>query len=864
MKSPLLLCIAILFASALAATDVSGNQSGLWTLADSPYNIVGDVTVPTGTSLNIEPGVEVYAMGNWRITAQGRIYALGTEADSIRFMSGQTDPNALWKGIRLEDTTQGSQFGFCYVEKAEYGINSVNSPVLIHHSRFNRNQKGMQLYGIGAADPAEAIVSTNLIEYSIQNGILIVQNSNAVILDNELRYNGTGTQYMAAIQLSNQSTGGSNDPEISTNHIHHNFKQGITAWDVVGANAINPDIHDNIIEYNLTGIYLLNASGYVSDNIIRHNFIAGDANSGAGVMVAGATSAPYFERNEIYGNFTGFYLGTNAQPCLGNLASNHAWAQGENRIFDNIDESDLLHSIYCYSYSNSALTIYAENNWWGTNAAAEIPLGINDHADNAALPTVDFEPFLTETENTVVNGWIEYNGSQDLANHRLQFVDTQTGEILQEFPVDPSQPFSFAFQLEAHFRVVALADVVGLGKTLYGSPGGLLLPGNFAPNPETPVSVGGIELEDTQPPRYQEIGEPEIILTRTVFPVYNRFFVYHWEYINWLYQEGDFLYLMRHTRYNDAQNIVFFFPDGLAWDKIANLQYGDTWTRIEILDDSGTQRLSEFSLRQVADQYGNRVSYDLVTQRAAISDSLICQRLLGTELRRLYHYRGSYLQRAENIVADLGDQYLEQGNTWSYYPIAPGFAPTQLCFDQPEHSGQINLLTLFWQAPEDDGLHDWTHYNIYNYGQMFEQVPFGQNWWHTDTLLYGTYLFTVRATDGTEESDLTNSVLLQTVASGDPIAAPPLVTIAPNPVSLGAQGSLKLNIASGQPLRGKLSVYNQRGQLVKTASVLSEADFNWTWDLRGNDRQACASGIYLIRVELAGARTVLRKAVLLK
>lgn len=30
----------------LAATDVSGNQSGTWNLAGSPYNIVGDVTIP--------------------------------------------------------------------------------------------------------------------------------------------------------------------------------------------------------------------------------------------------------------------------------------------------------------------------------------------------------------------------------------------------------------------------------------------------------------------------------------------------------------------------------------------------------------------------------------------------------------------------------------------------------------------------------------------------------------------------------------------------------------------------------------------------------------------------------------------------
>jgi hypothetical protein len=67
-------------------------------------------------------------------------------------------------------------------------------------------------------------------------------------------------------------------------------------------------ILSNVIEYNYTGIYLLQASGYVADNQINHNFIPGDMNSGAGVMGSGATSEPYFERNHIEGNYTGFYI----------------------------------------------------------------------------------------------------------------------------------------------------------------------------------------------------------------------------------------------------------------------------------------------------------------------------------------------------------------------------------------------------------------------------------------------------------------------------------------------------------------------------------------------------------------------------
>ncbi|TSA28813.1 hypothetical protein D4R71_00030, partial [bacterium] len=77
--------IALLPFMGICDTNVSGNQSGTWSLAGSPYFVVGDVTVPSGNSLIIEPGVMVEVQGNFRITAEGFITALGTISDSIKF-----------------------------------------------------------------------------------------------------------------------------------------------------------------------------------------------------------------------------------------------------------------------------------------------------------------------------------------------------------------------------------------------------------------------------------------------------------------------------------------------------------------------------------------------------------------------------------------------------------------------------------------------------------------------------------------------------------------------------------------------------------------------------------------------------------
>jgi len=850
---------------AFADTDVSGSQSGTWNLAGSPYNVIGDITIPSGSDLLIMPGVQVVVMGDYQITAEGTLTATGTEADSIFFYNGQAIPEALWGGIRLENEVQTSNIQFCYIEKAEIGINSINSPANISYNRFTLNEKALQLYGIGDPDPATVQVDYNIVEYSIQNGIMVSQNSNGVIENNEIRYNGTGTQYRGAIQLSNQSQGGYCSPLIQNNHIHHNFKQGITAWDIYGDNGIHPEILDNVIEHNLTGIYLLNSSGYVADNVIRYNFITGDANSGAGVMVAGGTSVPYFERNEIYGNFTGFYLGNNAQPCLGNLDIYHAWAQGENEIYDNIDESNTLHSVYCYSYTTPGMIIKAENNYWGTDDPAEIALGIHDQNDSASLPLVDFEPYLTGQDETLVNGTITYNGVFTLTNHRIQFVSQATGDVFQELTVDPNQPFSYSLDLTEGFYVVVLADAEGTDQTQFGSPGGLLDPTVFYPDPTDPINVGAIEIQDTLPPRYQEVGAPMDIEGQLCHPVYNSFFVYYWEYINWLYQDGDYLYIRRHTRYDDALNTDYDFPVGTVWDKIENVGYNDTWTRTEIVDDSGTIRQSDVVCKLVSTEPDNPDNqYMLLIQRNQDDDALLSNRLHSDDLHRIYHHADGMVLRCEDIVTDVQGYHLVEGNLWEFHPLPPYFYPTFLSYDYIEHDLDNTHLTLYWQGPMDDGTNEWTNYRLCNSGQTFTEVPFMQNYWHTEELMPGNYYLTVRATDGTNESPCSNGVSLIVVSADDPAATPPALSIQPNPASLSRNGGLEILIKSGRALKGRIDIHNLRGQLVRSIPVSSPGDFFHRWDLRDDGGSLCSSGIYFLKVLIKGEESLLRRLAVMK
>ncbi len=64
---------------------ISGEVSGTWSIANSPYLIGGDITVPDNEILVIEPGVVVQYDGPWVFAVYGAIQANGTEDNPIIF-----------------------------------------------------------------------------------------------------------------------------------------------------------------------------------------------------------------------------------------------------------------------------------------------------------------------------------------------------------------------------------------------------------------------------------------------------------------------------------------------------------------------------------------------------------------------------------------------------------------------------------------------------------------------------------------------------------------------------------------------------------------------------------------------------------
>ncbi len=847
----IILIISLLLAFVnLNSIQVSGNQSGNWIPENNPYQIIGDITVPTGSTLNVLPGVIVEATGNFQITAQGNIIAVGTEADSIKFKSGMPNQTTLWKGIRLENTSLQSQFRNCLIELGQYGINSINSPASIMYCHFNKNQKGIQAYGIGSTTPATVLIDHNLIEYSQQSGIYVVQNSNTEIQYNEIRFNGTAAAYYGAIQLANQSDGGSCSPEIANNHIHHNYKQGITAWDTVSANAIQPEIHDNLVENNLTGIYLRHASGYTHHNTVINNFIAGNMNSGAGIMVSGNTAQPYFEDNIITGNYTGFYLTENANPVLGDMSIYHAWAQGGNTISNNIDANNVRHTIACYSYTAATFTVKAENNTWDYDTAAEIDATITDYNDNPAFPTIDYDPWITNAIPIYLAGTIISTNPQ-MTSAELQLISYQTGNIINQWTVQCNSPFQVPVYHDSLVYIVATGR--DLSQVQYmAAYGGLQNPTATQIIADVQFYVGDLTLINELPNwSTYKVGIPELINEHLSYPIIKNWFVMSPTQKLWLFRDGDYLRMSRYSLTQSDSNEVFDnydLPSAPVWRKIANLNSDDSWQQFISYDPYTPTLLTGNATATAGIIYtsmGSDYLYDIININGGLNDKQIQVYDINSNYWIDYKLNTDYtVQAMESITPILvepdGTMFPTQtGNVWKSYLLQQDTVPTYFGYIYSDS------LMFYWIPPRS-GV-NMMSFKLYDNGVLITELPLSTCSYTVPIQYDGIeHTYTLAAWDGTNNNFALVPIVLIFTHAEDEIATPQPFSAYPNPFN-PALFPLTVKYDVSKTKSAKLSIYNLKGQLVWKTDVNTKAT-ELNWNGRDNNGTICASGLYQMQL----------------
>ncbi len=90
---------------------VIGSLSGTWVAANSPYYVVGDVSIAAEAQLTIESGVEVLFEGDFQLTVYGNLQASGEAPHDILFSTTVANPS--WSGIYFKQGSSASLLRGC-------------------------------------------------------------------------------------------------------------------------------------------------------------------------------------------------------------------------------------------------------------------------------------------------------------------------------------------------------------------------------------------------------------------------------------------------------------------------------------------------------------------------------------------------------------------------------------------------------------------------------------------------------------------------------------------------------------------------------------------------------------------------------
>ena len=266
---------------ACAQTEVSGDQSGLWQVANSPYLVVGDILIRAGDTLAIEPGVEVIFQGRYRLAVNGNLQAVGETGNPITFMADS--PSSGWRGIRFIGADPASRLSHCEIRHGRAtgdwpdncggGVSLWESSIAIDHCEIAEsfaNQLGGGLFCWSCEPSVEySIFHDN--DCSFDGGAIHLYFADASISHCDV-VNNTTSYYGAGFAVENSN------PEITYCLIANNHAQ-------IQAGAVQASWSDPIItNCTLTGntaiyggaVYLSIAEVICTNSILWDNAGIGD------------------------------------------------------------------------------------------------------------------------------------------------------------------------------------------------------------------------------------------------------------------------------------------------------------------------------------------------------------------------------------------------------------------------------------------------------------------------------------------------------------------------------------------------------------------------------------------------------------
>jgi hypothetical protein len=358
--------------STLAQTNISaGEVSGTWLKANSPYHINGEVTIPSDSTLTIEPGVEVVFMGHYKFNVQGRLLAIGTQTDSIKFTT--EDKETGWHGIRFNqtpNTNDTSKIVYCSFKYGNAntgsGLDRCGGAIMI--SRFDK-----------------VLVINCSFEFNMNSGDTFTTGGAAIyiewaspIIKNNTFSNNTGTTD-CAIRSDYRNA------MISNNIFSNN--RGPHGPILCAYNT--PIISGNIITNNVTtraggGIFTMTSNAIITNNIIINNQSFGMEGEGGGIKCWINDKSIIINNTIAYNSAThggGICCNDNSDPIfINNIIWGNTSTDGDQVNFMDINSDP--HFSFC--------NIQGGKEGFGGNGAGASYFGLYES-------NIDFDPLFKDT-----------------------------------------------------------------------------------------------------------------------------------------------------------------------------------------------------------------------------------------------------------------------------------------------------------------------------------------------------------------------------------------------------------------------------------------------------------------------------------